>query len=193
MKSRNTPLPDTGIFSLSDVKRAGVDKNRFYQYVRDNKLERVAHGIYATQDSWIDDLYILHQRCPHGVFSHEEALYYHGLTDREPTRHVLTVYTGYNTKRLTESGCKIYTVKRELLEVGKINVIDSFGYEIPIYDLERTMCDIVRSRHNIEAQDLTTALKSYVKRKDKDLNRLMSYAKLFRVERIVRNYMEVLL
>jgi hypothetical protein len=80
-----------------------------------------------------------------------------------------------------------------LLEVGKITGTDSYGNEIPVYDLERTICDIIRSRSRIEAQDITQALKSYVKRKDKDLNRLMTYAKLFRVDRIVRNYMEVLL
>jgi predicted transcriptional regulator of viral defense system len=193
MKNIDSLVSDTGMLTLSDAKRAGIEKDHFYRYVKENELERVAQGIYAAKDSWVDDLYILHQRCPQGVFSHEESLFYHDLTDREPTQHVLTIYTGYNTKRLTESGCRIYTVKRELLEVGKITGTDSYGNEIPVYDLERTICDIIRSRSRIEAQDITQALKSYVKRKDKDLNRLMTYAKLFRVDRIVRNYMEVLL
>lgn len=87
----------------------------------------------------------------------------------------------------------MYTVKRELLEIGKIVVKDNSGNMIPMYDLERTICDLVRSRSNIEAQDFNSALKTYVSRRDKDLNRLMEYAKLFRVANVIRRYMEVLL
>ena len=49
------------------------------------------------------------------------------------------------------------------------------------------------SRGGIEAQDFNSVLKAYVYRKDKDLNRLMEYAKLFRVDNVIRRYMEVLL
>ena len=62
-----------------------------------------------------------------------------------------------------------------------------------MYDLERTICDLVRNRSKFEIQDYQTALKSYVAKKDKDLNRLMKYAKLFRVDGIIREYMEVML
>ena len=88
---------------------------------------------------------------------------------------------------------KVYTVKKELLDVGKRTVKSNQGNEIPMYDLERTICDLVRSRSSIEAQDFNAVLKAYVGRKDKDLNKLMKYVKLFRVDKIVRNYMEVLL
>ena len=62
-----------------------------------------------------------------------------------------------------------------------------------MYDLERTVCDLIRNRNSVEIQDFTLVLKSYVTRKDKNLNRLMEYAKLFRVQNVLRNYMEVLL
>lgn len=186
-------LSDTGIVTCSEAANAGLSKDSFYRFVEKNGLERIGHGVYATADTWVDELYVLHQRCPSAVFSHEEALYYHGLTDREPMIHTLTIYTGYNTKRLTESGCKVYTVKKELLDLGKITVTDQYGNDIPMYDLERTICDAVRSRNNMEMQDFTSALKTYARRKDKDLNRLMDYAKRFRVDKIIRRYLEVLL
>lgn len=121
-------------------------------------------------------------------------IYYHGLTDREPFVHTLTIYSGYNGHRLKADGsCKVYTVKRELLDVGKIIVKDNDGNMIPMYDLERTICDLMRSRSSIEAQDFNSVLKTYVSRRDKDLNRLMEYAKLFRVDNVIRRYMGVLL
>ena len=80
-----------------------------------NELENVSHGIYTKKDSGINELFILHQRCSNAVFSHDEAFYYHGLTEREPLVPTLTVYSGYNTHRLTMNGkYKVYTVKKEL-------------------------------------------------------------------------------
>ena len=112
----------------------------------------------------------------------------------QPFVHTLTIYSGYNAHRLTADGsCKVYTVKKELLDVGKIIVKDNDGNMIPMYDLERTICDLMRSRSSIEAQDFNSVLKTYVSRKDKDLNRLMEYAKLFRVDNVIRRYMGVLL
>lgn len=193
MSAIDNLFTDTGIITSADAVKSGVEKDTFYQYVKKNNLERIGHGIYIREDAWPDELFVLHKRCPAAVFSHEEALYYHNLTDREPMQHTLTIYTGYSTKRLVESGCKVYTVKRELLDTGKIIVKDHYGNDIPLYDLERTICDIVRSRRNIEIQEFNTALKTYVKRKDKDLNKLMSYAQLFHVDKMIRQYMEVLL
>ena len=70
MNNIDSLVSDTGMLTLSDAKRAGVEKDHFYQYVKENELEKVAHGIYAAKDSWVDNLYILHQRCPQGVFSY---------------------------------------------------------------------------------------------------------------------------
>ena len=131
---------------------------------------------------------------PLSFFSHDEAFYYHDLVDREPMRHTITVYSGFNAHRLKAScNLKVYSVKKELLEVGKTAVTDNLGKEIPMYDLERSVCDAFRSRNSIEAQDFNSILKSYVKRADKNLNLLMEYAKLFRVDNVARRYLEVLL
>lgn len=176
------------------AEKHGISKFKFYKYLSDNDFEQVSRGIYAAKDEWVDELYLLHQRCPNAVFSHDEAFYFHGLTDREPLIHTLTMYSGYNSHRLTADGnCKVYTVKKELLNVGKITVKDNCGNQVPMYDLERTICDLMRSRNSIEIQEFNSVLKAYVSKKEKDLNRLMEYAKLFRVQNVIRKYLEVLL
>lgn len=68
-----------------------------------------------------------------------------------------------------------------------------YGNPIDVYDKEKTICDILANRNNADIQILSTALKSYFARPDKDLNTLMIYAKLLKVDKILRNYMEVLL
>ncbi len=183
-----------GVVTTKEAKSKGLSKQQLRDFVDSNKLERVGHGMYAPADAWVDELYIIHKRCPTAVFSHDEAFYYHELVDREPMLHTITVYSGFNAHRLKASGnLKVYSVKKELLDVGKTTVVDSLGNKIPMYNLERTICDALRSRNSIEAQDFNSILKSYVARADKDLNKMMEYAKLFRVDNVARRYFEVLL
>ena len=87
----------------------------------------------------------------------------------------------------------VFTVKKELLDIGKEIVKTSYGHDIPLYNRERTICDLIRSRNRFEIQDFQTALKTYIMGKNKNLNRLMEYAKLFHVDKKIREYMEVLL
>lgn len=67
---------------------------------------------------------MLHRRCPMGVFSHDEAFYYYGLTDREPLVHTLTIYSGYNVHRLKEDGYKVYPA-----------ISGSFGFDRSILNI----------------------------------------------------------
>ncbi len=176
------------------AKENGISKTSFYNFVEDNYYERVGHGVYTAKDTFLDELYIIHLRCPNAVFSHDEAFYHYGLSDREPLMHTLTMYSGFNPHRLVSGGkCKVYTVKKELLELGKTTITNNFGNKIPMYDLERTICDLIRSRSNIEINEFKTVIKSYIARKEKDLNRLMKYATAFKIQNVVRRYMEVLI
>ena len=155
--------------------------------------QEAAHGIYVAPDAWTDAFYLLHLRCGQAIFSHETALFFHDLTDREPLRYSLTVKTGYNPSRLQEDHIQVYTVKKELHEIGLTDTKTPFGHTVPVYDMERTICDLLRSRRRIEIQVFQDALKQYARRKDKNLRTLMQYASLFHVEKMLRQYLEVLL
>lgn len=182
-----------GMLRTAQVVSAGISKPVFYDYVRSRELERVAHGIYLSRDAWVDAMYLLHLRVEQAVFSHETALFFHDLTDREPMEYTVTVKTGYNPTKLKAEGVQVFTIKAELHEVGLTTALTPFGHTVPVYDMERTICDLLRSRNNMEMQTFQGALKMYARRKDKDLRTLMRYAGMFRVEKILRQYLEVLL
>lgn len=193
MKTPEEIVDDSGILLTKNAIEAGISKHALYNFIRDNGFEKAAHGVYASPETWEDENYILSLRCPQGVLSHDEALYYHGLTDREPLQKTITIYTGYGTSRMVADGIKVFTVKKELLDIGKEIVKTSYGHDIPLYNRERTICDLIRSKNRFEIQDFQAALKTYIMGKNKNLNRLMEYAKLFHVDKKIREYMEVLL
>lgn len=184
---------NNGIVKTAQVLQVGIAKATLYAYIKQRGVEQVAHGIYASPDAWLDAMYLLHLRCAQAVFSHESALFFHDLTDREPNPYSITVKTGYNPSSLQADGIKVYTIKKELHGVGIMMMNTPFGNPVPVYNVERTICDLIRSRSGLEAQTFQGALKQYAKRKNKDLRKLMCYAQMFRVEKLLRQYLEVLL
>ena len=172
-----------GMLRTSQVVSSGISKPVFYDYVRSRDLDRVAHGIYLSKDSWVDAMYLLHLRFEQAVFSHETALFFHDLTDREPIEYTVTVKTGCNPSKMKAEGIQVFTIKADLHDVGLTTAKTPFGHTVPVYDMERTICDLLRSRSRIEIQTFQGALKAYARRKDKNLRALMQYAGMFKVEK----------
>lgn len=182
-----------GIIKTSEALALGISKEVFYRYVDARALQQAAHGVFVSPNAWLDSMYLIHLRSDQAVFSHETALFLHDLTDREPVRYSITVKAGYNAAKFKADGISVYSVKKELHHIGVTTLPTPFGHEVLAYDMERTICDLVRSRRNIDVQVFTGALKQYVRRPDMNLNRLMEYAPQFRIDKVLRKYLEVLL
>jgi hypothetical protein len=138
-------------------------------------------------------MYVIQARYPLVVFSHASALYLLNLAEREPIKYTVTLKAGTDATGLTKQGVKVYKVKESLFDEGIMEAKSPAGHILRTYNLERTICDLIRSRRKIEIQDLQTAIKEYVRRKEKNIPLLMRYAKAFSIEKILRQYLEVLL
>ena len=117
-----------GMLRTSQVVSSGISKPVFYDYVRSRDLDRVAHGIYLSKDSWVDAMYLLHLRFEQAVFSHETALFFHDLTDREPIEYTVTVKTGCNPSKMKAEGIQVFTIKADLHDVGLTTAKTPFGH-----------------------------------------------------------------
>ena len=184
---------NNGFLKTSDAVTAGVSRTALGDFVREHGLERVAHGLYMSQDAWEDGLFVIQARYPEAVFSHETALYLLNLANREPAPFSLSLKAGTNAVGLTKEGIKVYKVKEALFGEGIVEVRSPSGHMVRTYNAERTICDLFRSRRNIEIQELQDAVKTYIRLKEKNIPLLMRFAKMFSVEKIARQYLEVLL
>ena len=127
------------------------------------------------------------------IYSHETALYLHDLIDRTPFEYSATVASGYKVVENISNKFKIYYIKKELHNLGIEKKSTIFGNIIKTYDIERTICDIVRSRNRVDIQIFNVALKRYAKMSSADFTLLNEYAKKLNVSNIIKNYMEVLI
>ena len=186
-------LHGNGMFTTFKATQAGLHRQQLANFVKAGALERAERGIYISPGELYDTLFWMQQRAKKIVYSHETALFLHKMTDRTPLRYSITVPSSYKTSTALKNSCKIYYIKQDLIDLGKTEKPSGMGNSIITYNLERTLCDIIRSRNKIDNQIFIEAIKNYAGNKDKDLHRLYCYAQLFKVEKLIHQYLEVLL
>ena len=184
---------NNNMITTAQVVALGFSRALLSKYVKAGLLERGRHGVYILPDSVHDDMYTMMLRSDKIVFSHDTALFLNGLSERTPFEHSVTIPSdSVLSERLMED-CNCYYIKPELHDLGIVKKKTTFGNEVRCYDAERTICDLLRSRNRMDDETVISAIKSYAAYKEKDLNRLAAYAEKFRVSKILKQYMEVLL
>lgn len=182
-----------GIIETKIAAQRGISKAMLYKLCKEDKIHRIVKGQYILPDDMQDELLAISNRSKRIIFSHETALYLHGISDRTPFEHTVTAPSGCIPSAAIKSECKVYYIKPELFELGKTMLRTPAGNDVPAYDLERTICDVIRSRNKLGTETFLAALKLYAANPKKNLNQLNTYAKQMRVEKVLRQYLEVLL
>lgn len=181
------------IITTKAAEAAGISRAMLSKLCNAGRIQRIAQGQYIFVDDMPDELLSISLRTAHLVFSHETALFLHGISDRTPFMHSVTSPANKVPSPVLREECKIYYIKPELYELGRITMATPFGNQVPCYDLERTVCDILRSRNKVGTETCLSALRQYAASPKKDLNKLNLYAKKMRLTNVVRQYLEVLL
>ncbi len=182
-----------GLLLTSDLSKLGIPRTYLSTLLTKGEIQRISRGVYAAVDSILDEMAEIQARYRSAIFSHETALYLLELTDRTPLFYSVTVPAGYNASQIKAGGAKVYFVKRELHLLGAITIKSPHGNNIRIFNLERTLCDVFRNRNQMDIHFMSESLKKYVTHPSRNIDQLYQYASLFRVQKIVRDTIEVLL
>lgn len=184
---------NNGIVTAAALSKMRILRGNIKKLVDDGKIERTARGVYILPEIWEDEFVNLQARFKKGIFSNETALFLWDLTDRTPNRYEMIFPHNYNLTNAKNEGVNCSRVKLEWYIEGKMQIESPSGNKITAYNMERTLCDILRKRGGTDTGVITEAFKRYVIRKDKNIPLLSEYAKKFRVEKKVRCYLEVLI
>ena len=142
-----------GLLLTSDLAHLNIPRTYLSIMEQNGDIERVSRGVYRSTSTFIEDeLFRFQSRYSSTIFSQETALYLHDLTDRAPPTYSITVPSGYHSQFLNNSGHKIFYVNRDLFDLGTILMNTPHGNPVRTTDLERTLCDIVRSRNQIDTR-----------------------------------------
>ena len=182
-----------GTVTTEKISEAGILRSHLKTLLSKGLLEKISRGVYVLPNAMEDEMLVFQTRFKRGIFSHETALFIHDLTDRTPFTLTLTFPLNYNTSAAKNENLRCVRVKNTYHSIGAIWAESPCKNLIRVYNSERTLCDILKTRSNTDIQIITDAFRRYVCLSHKNIPLLSEYSRMFRVEKKVRDYLDVLL
>lgn len=181
-----------GIITSKMVSEAGLSRKALAKLESEEEILRVERGLYVMDFGYVDDYFLLQYRFPNGVFSHETALFLLEYSDRVPSFPQMTFPYGFNSSRAKEAGI-IPIISSQNTETGIIEITRSGEMPVKLYETERTLIDLLKPKYDADKEQFLTALKRYIRSNERDITKLMDYARMFNVVDKIQPYLEVLI
>lgn len=185
-------LFNNGFLRNKDLVDNNIPSVYLTRLVNNNVIERVSRGLYVRTNSLPDDLVILQNKSKNAIYSNMTALYLYGFSDRLPIKYDITVNSGYNGSLQEVDNVNLFYTKKELLNLGEIVYRLDSGNLIKVYDLERTICDVIKNKNRLDQELANKALRKYFYSKEKNTLKLYEYAKKMKIYKKVRSVFEIL-
>ena len=183
-----------GIIKASDVEAKGISRSYLYALNNAGLLQKISRGLYTLPGSQITEhitLIEIAKRIPNAVVCLISALSYYELTTQLPHEVWITIPRGawrpkidYPSLNLTYASKEVYSY--DILE-HKIN-----GVSVKIYSPAKTIADCFKFRNKIGLDIAIEALKKAWETRKVDMNELVQAAKICKVSKIIRPYLETI-
>jgi len=191
----NTFAENKKFYTISELKDMGysyyrirkIEENGTFKRVNRNTFENLA---YKGDEN---DFFSAEAFVPNGVICLMSAARYYELTDFLPDTVDVAIERKKKVSTLPEwPKIRIFYFDQSRMDLGVTEVQDGDNC-FHIFDIEKTVVDIVYYRNKIGIVETSEVLRKYLKRRDRQIDRLYAYAKVLRCEKIIRTYLEVLL
>lgn len=181
-----------GQLRLSEALSLGANRYQFYKLRDAGIIEAVSRGVYRLTDlpaTANPDIAVVAARYPNAVLCLVSALSWHGLTTQIP-RHVdLAVERNARLPRLNYPPVKSYRFRGKRFSSG-IELQEVDGFKLRVYDPEKTLADCFAYRNKLGMDLVLEALKLYAQTRKRNYAAVIKYARICRVEKAMRPYLE---
>lgn len=194
-RAKDLLCSQSGVFRTGDALKAGIHPRTLYAMRDQGAIERLGRGMYRFADMPAmenPDLATVALKVPKGVICLISALSWHEMTSEIPHEIYLALPRGAEKPRLAYPPLRIFWFQSHAFEEG-VEDYDVDGIRVRIYSPERTLIDCFKYRNKIGLDVALEALKLYRQRKRFKANELMHFARICRVEKIMRPYLEATL
>ena len=191
-KILNIMKKNNEIITPAQLEKKGISRVYLSRMEEEGIIERIDRGIYVTKDFKYDEYYLFQLKYPKAIFSYNTALYFYEMTEKTPIRMDVTVYREYNPHRFKDI-VNVYKVSKELYNLGVIEKSSPQGMKVRTYNLERTVCDIIKDKDSLDIEIRNKAIKKAIKSKEFNASKMFEYAKKMRIYEKVKNYMEAII
>lgn len=184
----------TGVVRMSDLTRKGITRATFSRLVSENKLEKLAPGLYClpgTEFSENESLIIIASRAPQAVFCLLTALQIHNLTTQLPRKIWIAMPKGSHAPKIEYPPVKMVQYSGEAYSEG-IEIVESDNISLRVYNVAKTIADCFKHRNKIGLDVAMEVLKEAYTKNKVTADELWRYAKICRVANVMRPYIEAI-
>lgn len=184
-----------GMLKTGEALDAGIHRRTLYAMRDAGMLERLERGLYRLADLpplSDPDLVTVARKIPKGVICLISALHYHGITTQIPHAVSIAVKRGTEPPRLKFPPIHTYWFSGEAFTAGaEKHIIEKTT--VWVYSAEKTLADCFKYRNKIGMDTVLEALSRYRESRKPKARKLLQFAKVCRVEKVMRPYLEALL
>lgn len=182
------------IYSIDNLKEIGFSYYKINQLVEKGMLIKLNKQYYENTNYEGDDsdFYYIAAYAPKGVICLMSAAAYYGLTTYRPDSVEIAVHRKTKISTIPEwPKISTHYFSDNRYDLGILRV-EKGKNGFQIYDVEKTVADIVSYREKIGIIETKEVLVNYLRRKDRNINQLLRYAKILKCSEIMKTYLEVL-
>lgn len=194
MSGENTISNDQMVFSIEELKDQGLSNYKINQLVSRGYLKKLNRKFYenAHYQGEESDFYYAYAYVPTGVVCLMSAAVYYNLTTYRTDAVDIAIPRKSRVSTLPDwPEIKLYYYTDNRYKLG-IKMVSEGRNHFQIYDIEKTVTDIVFYRDKIGIEETKEILTNYLNRRDRKLNLLVQYAEQLKCGEIMQNYLEVL-
>lgn len=181
-----------GILRTHEAIEAGIHPRTLYAMRDGGVIEQAGRGLFrlaSLPPMSEPDLAVVAKRMPSAVVCLISALAIHELTTQIPHAVQIAVPPGGHTPRIAHPPIEVFRFSPETLTAGvEERHID--GITVRVFSPEKTLADVFKFRNRIGLEIAVEALRTYSRKKGRRFDMLLDFARVCRVEKIMRPYLE---
>ncbi len=180
---------NNGYITTAEFIKLGIGRHLIPNFIEEKLIRKVGHGIYIDNLILEDPYYILQKRYSHAIFSFNTAFYILNLTNRTPHEIDISVPKGKRVR----GNYNIHYVSEKYYNIGIIEMISPSGNKVKVYNAERCICDMYRISGEFDLELQNRILDYYFHSEDKNIDRLLEYAKIFNISEKINTIVELMM
>lgn len=176
--------------TIEELNSLNIPRVILTRLIQKKLIEKVKMGLYILNNSWGDEYFnLIYNNI--AIYSHLTALYFNDLCERVPMEYDISVKRNYSGNLRKNEKVKLYYVNEKNFELGLTKMKSPQGRIVKCYDVERCLCDLIKSKNNIYLEYLKYAFFEYYKVQKNDTKKLYEYARKLNIYEKVKEFMEV--
>jgi predicted transcriptional regulator of viral defense system len=183
---------NNGIVRKQTLLKGGIDNYQIKQLLDNNLIIKLKHGVYKwkanDENEWIDLTHLV----PYGILCLFTACLHYELTTFVSSTYHIAIPKKAKIVLPNYPPIQLYYWDTKAFNLGIIETVIQDA-TVKMYDIEKTVCDIIRFRNKVGIDIAKEVLKNYLKRPDRNIEKLNQYALQLNISTVLSNFLTILL